>query len=496
MNQNLRSNIVALFFLGLSSGLPLLLVFGTLSVWLREASIERATIGFLSWAGLSYGFKFVWAPMVDSLKLPLLSSLLGRRRAWMLFSQCIIIIALIWMSQHDPQHSNLSFIFLALGAILLGFASATQDIVIDAYRIDIAPDKQQALLAGIAIAGYRIGMLLAGAGALEIRAFVGDENIYSFSSWQTAYFCMALLMLVGVITTLLIKEPAVNNLKITIKNHLRLFLHFLFSITAFVISFIVFGYILSQINIENSIFDFIFSSLRLLFSLSIAIIVGQVLCNIGLLNKQEFDQVYISPFIDFFDRYGKLAIFLILVICFYRTSDIVMGVMAKVFYTDMGYKITQISRITFIFGTIVSLVGGVFGGLLAFRYGIIKILLLGAVVAASSNLIFIYLANLPAPSSTALILAIVGDNLSGGLAGGVAVAFLSSLVSKRFSATQYAAFSSITLLFPKLLAGYSGQIVDSVGYSSFFTITALMGVPVIFLILYIWKPYLKLMSIK
>ena len=173
-----------------------------------------------------------------------------------------------------------------------------------------------------------------------------------------------------------------------------------------------------------------------------------------------------------------------------------MGVMAKVFYTDMGYSKIQISRISFVFGTIVSLIGGIFGGLLAIRYGVMKILFIGAIVASLSNLMFIYLANLPSPSTLALIFAIIGDNLSGGLAGGVAVAFLSTLVSKQFSATQYAAFSSITLLFPKLLAGYSGQIVDYAGYQSFFAITALMGIPVIILILFIWKPYLKLMSTK
>ena len=496
MTSSIRTNTIALFFLGVSSGLPLLLVFGTLSVWLREAGIERATIGFLSWAGLSYGFKFIWAPLVDSLKLPVLSTLLGRRRAWMLLSQTIIIVALIWIALQDPQQSHINFVLLAMGAVLLGFASATQDIVIDAYRIDIAPDDQQALLAGITIAGYRIGMLFAGAGALEISAWLGDEGSYSYSSWQTAYLCMAVLMLIGVGTTLLIKEPISAISQVSIKNHLSLFVHFIFLITVFVISFINLGFLFDQFEIESKLTNFSISVIRLLLSVCIAAFIGSLLSRFGLLSKQEFNSVYISPFTEFFTRYGKLALFLLLIICLYRTSDIVMGVMAKVFYTDMGYSKTQISRITFIFGTIVSLVGGIFGGLLAFRYGIIKILLLGAVVASLSNLIFIYLANLSEPSSLVLALAIVGDNLSGGLAGGVAVAFLSSLVSKQFSATQYAAFSSITLLVPKLLAGYSGEIVDSVGYSPFFIITAVMGIPVIILILLIWKPYLKLMSTK
>ena len=496
MQKTIRTNTVALFFLGISSGLPILLVFGTLSVWLREAGIERATIGFLSWAGLSYAFKFVWAPAVDNLALPFLSKTFGRRRAWILLSQVIIIIALLWMSQWDPQLNQRNLILLAAGAVLLGFASATQDIVIDAYRIDIAPDEQQALLAGTAIAGYRIGMLFAGAGALEVSAWYAADDSYSFHSWQIAYSCMSALMLIGVITCLLISEPKTNNKNTQAINNLGLFIHFILVVIAFIASFIFFGYILNYINTEHHIFSFLLATIRLLSSLFLAALAGRYLCSTGLLKPSEFNQVYISPFVDFFKRYGKLALWLILIICLYRTADIVMGVMAKVFYVDMGYSKEQISRISFTFGTIVSLLGGILGGVLAYRFGILKILLLGAVTAALSNLIFIYLAKLPEPSSLALILAIIGDNLSGGLAGGAAVAFLSSLVNKQFSASQYAAFSAITLLFPKLLAGYSGQIVDSTGYTSFFAITALMGLPVGILILYIWKPYLNAMSKK
>lgn len=494
MQRSVRTNTIALFFLGISSGLPLLLIFGTLSVWLREAGVERATIGFLSWATLSYGFKFVWAPAVDSIKLPLVSRIFGRRRSWILLSQIIIIFALLWMSSWDPQLSQTSFVLLAAGAVLLGFAAATQDIVIDAYRIDIAPDDQQALLAGVAIAGYRVGMLFAGAGALEISAMFGEQDVYSYQSWQTAYLCMAAFMLIGVVTTFLIKEPDVVIDRQPIRNNLKLFIHFLAVVSVFVISFIVLGHVIETISTDQVLIDFMLSAARLALSLMLAIYIGRALCTAGLLGKNEFESVYISPFTDFFSRYGKLALLLVLIICLYRTADIVMGVMAKVFYTDMGYTKEQISRISFIFGTIVSLMGGVLGGLLALRFGIIKILMIGAITSAVSNLIFIYLANLPEPSSIALIMAIIGDNLSGGLAGGVGVAFLSSLVNRKFSASQYAAFSSITFLFPKLLAGYSGQIVDYAGYTMFFAITAGMGLPVVILILLIWRPYSQLVS--
>ena len=494
MNNSVCRNTVALFLLGVSSGLPLLLVFGTLSVWLREAGVERATIGFLSWAGLSYGFKFVWAPAVDSIKIPILSDRLGRRRSWILLAQILIACALIWMSLWDPQFTQSDFIFLAIGAVVLGFASATQDIAIDAYRIDIAPDEQQALLAGVAIAGYRVGMLFAGAGALELSAWAGEEGVYLHSAWQFAYLCMAIIMFAGMAVTLFIKEPTAININTEVKSNLRLFLHFLFVILVFVFSFLAFGNLISKLDPDSGIIGFILNAVRLFLSLGVAAIAGRYLCTTGLLEYDEFHRVYIEPFLDFFKRYGKLAIWLLFVICLYRTSDIVMGVMAKVFYIDMDYSKEQISRISFAFGIVVSLIGGVLGGVMALRFGIIRILMLGAIVSAASNLIFIYLAKLPEPSTNALIMAIVGDNLSGGLAGGVAVAFLSSLVSKRFSASQYAAFSSITLLFPKLLAGYSGQIVDSTGYETFFIITTLMGIPAILLILKIWQPYNRLVS--
>ena len=336
MLKSVRTNTVALFFLGISSGLPILLVFGTLSVWLREAGVERATIGFLSWAALSYGFKFVWAPAVDSIKLPILSNVLGRRRSWIFLSQIIVIFALLWMASWDPQLNQTNFILLAVGAVLLGFASATQDIVIDAYRIDIAPDDQQALVAGVAIAGYRVGMLLAGAGALEISAMFSEEGMYSYHSWQTAYMCMAAFMLIGVSTTFIVKEPDVVITREPITSNLKLFIHFLLVASSFVITFISLGHFIEMIKSENTAISFLLSALQLIFSLVLAIYVGKGLCSSGLLSKNEFQDVYVSPFVDFFARYGKLALWLVLVICLYRTADIVMGVMAKVFLYGYG----------------------------------------------------------------------------------------------------------------------------------------------------------------
>ena len=476
-------DVVALFILGISSGLPILLVFGTLSAWLREAGVERATIGFLSWAGLSYGFKFIWAPLVDHLKIPLLFPLLGKRRSWMLLSQLMVIGAIIWMASFDPSTAGGGLMMLAIGAVVLGFSSATQDVVIDAYRIDIAPDDKQALLAGVAIAGYRMGMVFGGAGVLELSQIWGSsKEFYVFSAWQSAFWIMALLMLVGVMTTLLIREPTSNTSVSEIQtNPLRLLGHFMFVVFGFVLAF--FG-LLENLSIY----------LKMPLSLGFAAFFGWLACTIGVLDEQEFYRIYISPFTDFFQRYGQAAILFLLVICLYRTSDIVMGVMAKVFYIDMGYSKADIARISVGFGLIVSLVGGIVGGILSLRFGVMKILFIGAVTSALSNLVFVGLALQPGPSTSFLTAAIIADNLSGGLAVAAGVAFLSTLVSKEFSATQYAAFTSVTLLLPKLLAGYSGVMVDSMGYQGFFILTAVIGSPVIVLILCIWRPYQQLVK--
>ena len=195
---------VCMLFLGFSAGMPLLLVFGTLSVWLREAGIERATITFLSWAALGYSFKFVWAPIVDRMPLPYLTRKLGRRRAWLLVSQFAIIISIFWTSFFDPKTDLL--IMTVIGAVCIGFSSATQDIVIDAYRIESAPPDLQTMLSGMYIAGYRVALIVSGAGALWMADIIGGGE-YSFGAWSSVYQMMAGFMLVGVVTTLLNPEP-------------------------------------------------------------------------------------------------------------------------------------------------------------------------------------------------------------------------------------------------------------------------------------------------
>ena len=403
-----------MLLLGFSAGLPLLLVFGTLSFWLREAGINRTTIGYLSWVGLAYGFKWLWAPLVDRMPIPLLTRLLGRRRSWLLASQILIICALIGIGVTDPRLALTPVVWCALA---IAFGSATQDIALDAYRIESADTDRQAALAAAYQTGYRIAMIWAGAGALWIaaRAEVGGVVGYQQGAWQTAYWVMAASMLLGVATVLLSPEPAMR-----------------------------------AIAPARNAAEWLKSAL-------------------------------IEPFADFLRRYGKQALLILALISIYRISDVVMGIMANPFYVDMGYTKDEVAAVTKIYGVIMTLVGAFVGGVLAMRYGVMKVLMLGAVLSAASNLLFAWLTT-RGHDVMGLTFVISADNLSSGIASAAFIAYLSSLTNINYSATQYALFSSMMLLLPKFLAGYSGAYVDAFGYSHFFTATALLGLPVLVLV--------------
>jgi PAT family beta-lactamase induction signal transducer AmpG len=403
-----------MLLLGFSAGLPLLLVFGTLSFWLREAGINRTTIGYLSWVGLAYAFKWVWAPLVDRMPIPGLTRLLGRRRSWLLVSQIVIISALIGIGLTDPRLALTPVVWCALA---IAFGSATQDIALDAYRIESADTERQAALAAAYQTGYRIAMIWAGAGALWIaaRAEVTGVVGYQQGAWQIAYLVMAASMLLGVATVLLSPEPAARA----------------------------------------------FQPAR---------------------NAAEWlKSALVEPFADFLRRYGKQAILILALIAVYRISDVVMGIMANPFYVDMGYTKDEVAAVTKIYGVIMTLVGAFVGGVLAMRFGVMKVLMLGAVLSAASNLLFAWLGT-RGHDVMALTFVISADNLSSGIASAAFIAYLSSLTNINYSATQYALFSSMMLLLPKFLAGYSGKYVDAFGYSHFFTATALLGLPVLVLV--------------
>lgn len=305
-------------------------------------------------------------------------------------------------------------------AMLTAFSSATQDISLDAYRIESAEVSMQGALAAAYQTGYRLAMIWAGAGAFALAAFYADSEIYSHASWTFAYSVMAASMLVGAVTTLLSPADAANRDKSAEKPSVRFTLKGL-----------------------------------------------KALC--------------VTPFTDFLVRYKWHAALILALIATYRISDVVMGVMSNPFYLDMGFTKQEIAAISKIFGVVMTLAGAFTGGALVMKFGVFKTLFLGAALSSLTNLLFSLLAVI-GHSVPFLVVTVSADNLAGGIASAAFVAYLSGLTNQKYSATQYALFSSIMLMLPKFTAGFSGLMVESMGYQTFFTLTAAMGIPVLLLI--------------
>lgn len=689
---------IIMLFLGFSSGLPIFLIFSVLSFWLSEAGINRSAITMFSWAALAYSFKFIWAPLIDKLPIVYLTKKLGQRRSWLLISQLMVMSAIAMMAMIDPaahtSGENVNLKLLAVTAVFLGFSSATQDIIVDAYRIELTKDKGlQTVLASTYNAGYRIATIVTQFGALIFAASLGTAaGNYIYEAWQSTYLLMAGLMLIGIVTTFVIHEPQVERPKslYTHQDYLQLILVFVISTAVFVASFIGLGHLTDQLNISDVFLSFLVLAVQFIFCAIFAFILPYLLIKAGLIQKKVVMETWINPFLDFFNRYGlKVALAILLLIGFYRISDIVAGTVANLFYIDLNFDKEEIAWFNKVFAIIFVVLGGFIGGLLSQRYNIMKMMFLGAILASTTNLIFVGLVksgghintvylqagqahyqakpdevgnwkidipqselnaaqmtisstigdssqplSLQVPlktyhqttapqiyvkpiggdnllyknelarnviiqghvlqlpkdaqnvavhlqagqekvdakvnhgqwnavltgttlqqgnriqieasydlvsgqdkirkqlTSTAyyqthpnevepaqrinlleipainvdqtdtvefkgkvvvpyskvwLVMGIVFDNLASGLAGAVFIAFLSSLTSVSFTAMQYAIFSSLMLLLPKTIGGYSGTMVDSIGYSGFFTTTFLMGLPILILVIWVGR---------
>ena len=417
-----KPEAIRMLFLGFSSGLPLLLILGTLSFWLREAGIDLQTIGMKSWVGGVYGFKWVWAPLVDRLQIPFLSKKFGRRRSWLLFTQVLIASSLFAMGRTDPAKELELMVWLSL---LTAWASATQDIALDAYRIESAQLQEQAALAATYQTGYRLGMIWAGAGALALAAWEAVIPGYDPTAWRFSYTVMACSLAVGFVTVLFSREP------------------------------------------EN-------------FSTQNALLVDESL-PLSQRLSQWLQQAVCMPFIDFFSRYQWQALLILMLIATYRISDVVMGVMANPFYQDLGFSKQEVAAVSKVFGVVMTLVGAFIGGVISVRIGVLKTLFLGGALSALTNLLFAWLAT-QGHNIIYLICTVSADNLAAGIASVAFLAYLAGLTNKAYTATQYAIFSSIMLLLPKFLAGFSGFAVESIGYFGFFVATAAIGLPVLLLI--------------
>lgn len=436
-----RPVALRMFFLGFAAGLPLLLVLGTLSFRLREAGIDLKTIGFLSWVGLAYGLKWLWAPLVDRLPIPLLTRALGRRRAWLAAAQLVLVASIAAMAFTDPQ---LQLERLAWLALLTAFASATQDIALDAYRIESAAADEQAALAATYQTGYRLAMIWAGAGSLALAAgAASNATAYEHGAWTVAYLVMAASMAVGLVAVLLSPEPAARSPQDTLVRE----------------------------------------------AAAAARLADYTACHPALPTPLArfalwFYEAAVCPFVDFFARYGWHAAAILALIATYRISDIVMGVMANPFYRDLGFTKEEVAAVSKVYGVVMTLAGAFVGGVVALRIGVLRTLFIGAALSACTNLLFSWLA-LRGHDLGFLIFTVSADNLAAGLASAAFVAYLSGLTNVAYSATQYALFSSVMLLLPKFLAGFSGVAVEAVGYSNFFIGTAALGVPVLLLVAWV-----------
>ena len=535
--------------LGFAAGLPLLLVLGTLSFRLREAGVDRSTIGHLSWVGLAYGFKWVWAPLVDRVPLPGLTQLMGRRRSWLLVSQLAIAAGLVGMAVLDPRNGLQP---LVLCALLVALASATQDIALDAFRIESAPGDKQAALAACYQTGYRLAMIWSGAGVLWLaasqeveklaggltdrcQALIGQASAlpaaaaqavqtasqavqtanasvgqalassYQNGPWEFAYLVMAASMAVGVLTVLFMREPApsahadADNAAAYQSAQARMA-----SEGAPWLGILAFVWWVAYVGIS------IGRAAKLVswqwhWSTSLALVaVGVCLTVLGWQRvgpklvpaagsaTQRFLAwmltAFVAPFAEFITRYRWQAVLLLALVGTYRISDVVMGVMANPFYVDMCFTKAQVANVTKVYGVIMTLAGAFLGGMLSMRFGVMRVMAAGAILSALTNLAFSWLAGFgpelthAAPALWRLIVVVSADNLASGIASAAFVAYLSSLTNVRYSATQYALFSSMMLLAPKAIAGFSGEFVDAHGYVSFFNSTALLGLPVVLLV--------------
>lgn len=467
--------IFAMLLLGFAAGLPNLLIFDTLSAWLRDAGVTLEVIAFFGLATLTYALKFVWAPLLDRTSIPGLTKLLGHRRSWMLATQGLIILGLWLISGSNPATSLMA---VAGFAVMVGFFGATQDIAIDAWRIEAADDSRQGAMAASYQLGYRVATIVAGAVPLILA------ELYN---WNLSYAIMAALMGVGVLGVLLApreKQHVVRPIPVgDIPSRPALEVaEWIVRLALIAVAAVVIG---TGLTDKADAFVWAFGGL-----------VGDptvTAVKAGLENNEatgvliQFAWViggfcilaaacwpvpgvktrpgaylagsFGAPLMDFFARFGKLALPILALICLYRLSDFVLNIMNP-FYLDLGFDKVEIAEVRKVFGVIMTSVGVFVGGWMVARLGLIRAMVVGAFMSPVSNLVFAWLAT-QGNDLGALTVAIGIDNVATGIAGTALIAYMSSLTSIGFTATQYALFSSLYALPGKIVASQSGKIVET-----------------------------------
>jgi len=421
----LDRRVIAILFLGFSEGLPLALTGATLSVWLREGGISKTAIGLFALVTLPYALKFLWAPLIDRLRLPVITRVFGRRRGWALVTQAALMAALVGLGSTDPVQE---LWWTAFFAVVVAFCSASQDIVIDAYRVETLDETQQGAGAATLVLGYRFGMLAAGAGALYIAEFFG---------WAAAYYSMAALVSVGMVTILLNREPKVAATADSLAREAR-----------------VAAWLDARPHLHGRRAELL------------AWLYGAV----------------VAPFAQFMTRRAWVAI--LLFIACYKLGDVLAGVMSAPFYVDLGFEKTEIANVTKVFGLWATIVGGLIGGVVVSRLGVMRALLIGGVMQMVSNLGFVLLAA-AGRDLTMLAAAVAAENVCGGIATAAFVAYLSGLCNAAYTATQYALLSSFYKLGGDLFGSMSGWLADRMDWVSFFLLSMAGALPGLVVLLWL-----------
>lgn len=423
----LDTRVLLVLVMGFSSGLPFALTYGTLSAWLRGEGISRTAIGMFALVGTPYAFKYLWSPIIDRLPLPILTARLGRRRSWGLLIQVLLMVAIAALAATHPKEQ---LGLMAALAVLVAFLSASQDIVIDAYRVEILEDHQQGPGAGATQTGYRFATLASGAGAFYIASAFG---------WMAAYGTMAALLSVGMLAFLLGPEPKVRVSAATAERERR-----------------AAEYLAARPHLKGPA------------AVVVAWLYGAFVC----------------PFADFMTRKGWVAV-LIFVIG-YKLGEAMAGSMANTLYVDLGFQLDEIATVSKVFGFGATVVGSLLGGALVARLGVMRSLLLFGIAQSAGNLFYV----LQAASGhdvRILALCVAAENLTAGMAGAALVAYISGLCNVAYTATQYALLSSLTAVGRTLFASTSGKLADVLGWQHFFLLTTVVTLPALLLLLWMMR---------
>ncbi len=413
--------LLAILLLGFSSGLPLALTGNTLSVWLAKDGVSLSSIGLFALIGLPYSLKPLWSPLLDRLPPPLP---LGRRRGWAITIQLLLMVAVLAVGSLSPE-TDLGL--MAIAALAVAFLSASQDIVIDAYRVEILEEWQQGAGAATVQTGYQLGMLASGAGAFFIAGSFG---------WFTAYAVMAVLLVAGMLTLLFGREPER-------------------SVSA------------RSSPLEGRVAAFLESRPHL--------------CGRRAQILAWLYGTFVCPFADFMSRRGWLAI--LLVVFGYKLGEAMAGRMAGPLYVAMGFSLEEIGAVSKVFGVIATLLGGLIGGVVVARVGVVRAMLLCGLLQSLGNLFYVLQAQ-SGHQIFYLALCVLAENLTGGMAGAALVGYLSSLCSTAYTATQYALLSSVASIGRTIVSSSTGKLASSFGWVNFFLMTTVVTVPALLLLLW------------